>query len=55
MGQKSNPNSFQLPSTTAFFSGSTLNTLEYSTLLKEHYAISSVRQLSHISFAGIID
>lgn len=55
MGQKSNPNSFQLPSKTAFFSGNTFNTLEYSTLFKEHYSISSVRHLGRISFVGIID
>lgn len=55
MGQKSNPNSFQLPSTTVFFSGNTLNTLEYSTLLKEHYAISSARRLGHILFIRVIN
>ena len=54
MGQKSNPNSFQLPSKTAFFSGNTFNTLEYSTFFKEHYSISSVCHLGCMSFVGII-
>lgn len=40
MGQKSNPNSFQLQSKTIFFSGNAFNTVEYSTLFKEHYSIS---------------
>ena len=41
MGQKANPNSFQLPSKTTFFSGNTFNMLEYSTLFKEQYIVSS--------------
>ena len=41
MGQKANPNSFQLPAKTTFFSGNTFNMLEYSTLLKEQYIVSS--------------
>jgi hypothetical protein len=41
MGQKANPNSFQLPSKTTFFSGNTFNMLEYSTLFKEQYIVSA--------------
>ena len=41
MGQKSNPNSFQLSNKTAITSGSNNNTIEYSTLLKEHLNVSS--------------
>jgi hypothetical protein len=41
MGQKSNPNSFQLSNKTAITSGSNHNTIEYSTLLKEHLNVSS--------------